>query len=324
MHTSNKDIDINNNDHNLFICSKPLQLLNVLNIVQNSDIKSDSNILFIVEKFDLKKNEITIKDNLEAFFSDIKILAEYEHIPSILDFKVNKMFIDSDFGANRYIIKKISAKSNIVYEEGYGTYRHNYIDSLILKIKYKIKKLSTYIGGCDLTDEIIVYYPDLYIFSHHLINSKKVKHFQLPFIQNLENNCKLYKRMFGFDDSFNELFGNVLVIAETYGFDESNLDYNKVNLNIYNQIILKTHPNNYNKIEYNFGKDIDCKIIDNDIPIEFIIYELFKEGLNVTLLHTGSSSILHLHEHLAQSIDLLSVNDPYKIEYDCLMQYQIK
>jgi hypothetical protein len=248
-------------------------------------------------------------------------LDEYDDIPSIINYPVDKLFIDSDFGANKYIIKRISAKINIVYEEGFGTYRHKYLDSNILNIKYRLKNLATFIGGCSLTDEVIVYFPELYMFSHNIKKKNNVKRFKLSFIENLSKNSKLFKKMFHFNYNYNDLDSNVLLIAGTWGFDESMIDYNKVDLSQFDQIILKSHPNNYEETKYNF--DFDYKIINNSIPIEFIIHDLFNKKLKTTLLHTASSAILYIYNYLDSSIDLLSDSDPFKMEYDLLNKYKL-
>jgi hypothetical protein len=320
IHTSNKDIDINKNDYNLFICSKPIQLLNVLNIVQNSDIISDSNILFIVRIFDTEKYKVNILKNLKKYFFEIIFIDTYDCIPSVIDFKVNNLFIDSDFGAIKYLIENISANTNIVYEEGYGTYRHNYIKGIILILKYRTKGLATFIGGCDKTNEVFVYSPEMYIRSHNIKSKKYISPFQVSFIQNLKNNHKLFKNMFDYEITISQLSGKVLLIAGTYDFDESNIDYEKVILSSFDHIFFKPHPTNSEKIRYNFDKGIPMTVIDSDIPIEFIIYDLNNMGVKITLLHTGSSAGLYLHDYITESIDLLKPYDPFRMEYDKLLK----
>jgi hypothetical protein len=302
------------NKYDLFVCSKPLQLLNILNIIQNNN--SYQSKLIIVEKFKTKSFQEAMEKNLKKFFSEVIFLEEYYNIPLEINFSVDRLFIDSDFGANKYIIEKIKASKNLVYEEGYGIYRHNYIDSIILKIKYRLKNLSTYIGNCNITDKVIVYRPDVYTLSHKLKSDKKVSSFNISFYENLVFNFDLFREIFNYTGLVENMKGKILLIAETWGFDEFNIVFSQKDLNSYDHIFVKSHPNNYENIKYEFLSSIEHTRIDNPIPIEFIIYELYNMNIETTLIHAGSSSILYMNKFLHKSIDLLSDKDNFKKDYD--------
>jgi len=302
----------------IYVCSKPLQLLNILNIVQSDFTETICRVLCVIEIFSVNQ---FVRERVLAhygcLFKEIIFLSSYEDILLLnKKYNIDKLYIDSDFGTNKHLIKSVNANWNIVYEEGYGTYRHLYIEDLFLRIKYKLKRLSTFIGGCTLTNQVILYRPEVYKLSHkNKVNSDLVK-FTMTFYETLLANWKPFIDIFQYIPSTISSAHNVLLIAGTNSHSDFDVKMLKlIQSYSFDYVILKAHPHLNNNVTYDIGLTVNLTI-ESPIPIEFVIYDLYTKGMKVILLHSSSSAAIYMSDCIFKSIDIISQQNSFKKEYD--------
>ena len=201
---------------NVFVSSKPLQFLNVKNIVDNGSYKDK--ILIIIghfkdyESFALKLNEI------DKTWDSIKVFkTRRSAYLSLFGSKITNLFLDRDQGLDYFFLRFLNFQKLIIYEEGYGTY--NYAPVVVNQLT-KFKSIvigflgsNKNIGQSKLCDEILVYFPDLY--QKYNGNGKKVLAFNKNFIENLRDNYRLFESLFPGSKSYNNVLNKKILFYIT-------------------------------------------------------------------------------------------------------------
>jgi hypothetical protein len=296
--------------HNLYYCTKPFQFLSILNIVQNKIEKNSIEHLFICKKFSIDglfQEKITT--HYGKYFDSITFVDEGFQIFDYIDYKVDTLFTHSDVGEEGVFIRKVSPVYCYIYEEGSATYIKTFCNTFYSKLNAFLRKKSCYIGGLNCVTGVIVYYPEAYINFHG--ERKKIVKFPTNFMSNLNKNSDQFYDIFDFNSLKISNKSCCLIILGESGMDGLNqIDYKK-----YDEIFIKNHPHFLSKEKLSFFGDV----IDSQIPVEFIILDLYKQGVLVDLYHFTSSAVIYVNDMVYNETDL-SIESNFKIQYKKILR----
>lgn len=296
--------------HNLYYCTKPFQFLSILNIVQNKFEKNSIDHLFICKKFltnDLLQKKIIF--HYGEYFDSITFVDEGLQIFNYIDYKVNIFYTHSDVGEEAVFIRKVSPVYCYIYEEGSATYIKTFCNTFYSKLNAFLRKKSCYIGGLNCVTGVILYYPEAYINLHG--ERKKIVKFPIDFLSNLNNNYEQFYDIFEYKPLKNLNKSCCLIILGGIEINDLNvIDYKK-----YDEIFIKQHPHFESGENLNFFGEV----IDSQIPVEFIIFELYKQGVAIDLYHGDSSAAIYSNDMVYNEINL-SKDSNFKIQYKKILR----
>jgi hypothetical protein len=282
---------------NIYICSKPLQYINLTNIDKSFNCL---NILFIENNF----------INAESFY---KIVVEYDKtwdkiffinngwiglITHLIQFKIEKIFYYLDC----YLVPSILFNCLIfrelyIYDEGLGTYTHIMHEQTFFK-----KIINRYLGVPSKpgfhrkVNGIYVYAPKFYlsINENYLIN-RTINSFNLTFQENLKRYAKLFEVPIKREIEFIYNINNKKI---GFYIASWNIDYDfleSINFDIYDNFYIKTHPHNkkINTKLYDFKK---ISVIHSSILVEVILQILLDNENEIDVFHYDSSSMIYFSQ----------------------------
>lgn len=296
--------------HNIYYCTKPFQLLSILNIVQNKIEKDSIEHLFICKIFftDVLFQE-KVTSHYRRYFETIIFVDEGFQIFDYIDYKVNILYTHSDVGEEGLFIRKISPMYCYIYEEGSATYIKTFCNTIYTKLNAFLRQKSCYIGGLNCVTGVVVYYPDAYINLHG--ERKKIVKFPIDFISNLNKNYEQFYDIFNYRSLKITNKSCCLIILGELGINGLNpIDYKK-----YDVIFIKNHPKFSSGEKLNFFGEF----IDSQIPVEFIILDLYKQGVAINLYHYNSSVVIYANDMLYNKVDL-SIDSNFKIQYEKILR----
>lgn len=304
---------------NVFICSKPLQFLNIKNIVNNE--RYNNKLLIIIDNF---KSAKTFKDKIlieDKSWDNIRFFKSRRAAYLYLIFvKIDSLFLDFDAGFDYFFLNFIRYNNFIVYEEGYGTYNPNYstinnsnfIKSLLIKKLGSKKSL----GESKLTKEIYVYKSVIYKKLKPQ-STKKIHSFKKSFENNLLENKELFEKIYS---PFNELENlsnkNISIYLTSWEINTSILKKMREQIEPQDYIFIKPHPNIRN-INNHYLKSFT--VIEDSIPIEFILILLLENNNRITIYHECSSSLIYLLKYK----NLVSLNMVHNKSSSTYLDYKL-
>jgi hypothetical protein len=301
------------NKKDVFVVTKPLQYVNVLNIISESQ-----RVILVVDTFINSKDFFSKIENNSSYWSQFFYFETMAHLFRWLiknKKQFNTLFIDSDLNYRTEFFKL--KKLNItVYEEGLGMYRkrqvlprRKFIGGIYLKllslIGYKNKR-----GGGKYTRNIIAYYPSFYK-SYHNENTKKIFSFKKPFLEHLEQcaNINVFSHNIDLKPYRDK---TVLLYISSWEIDEEELNYIKsINCDIK---ILKPHPH-IKKGVVNYFFDL---VFPGQIPVEFLIYKLIKLSKKLIIVSKYSTSTIYFHNY--SNVEIINL-DIKPIPYNDIESY---
>jgi len=284
----------------VYIVTKPIQYINVLNIESNHKkvllfVDSFINAKVIFEK--IKKRNF-YWDELH-FFENIDVTFNW-----LIENKKNfdTLYIDSDVNHR----KEFSLLRNLnitVYEEGVGTYRKNQykprrkvLGSLFL-LFLKIRGYKNRRGGNKYTQNIIVYFPDFY--KNYLNENKKnVIGFRKPFIEHLKS-CEeidIFNQNINFSDLHNK---NVLLYITDWEIDEKEMSI--IKSTSCEMKIIKPHPH-LKQVSNQDGFDMSIK---GDMLAEILILRLIEVVSSLVIVSKYSTATIYFLNH--PKIEIINV-----------------
>jgi hypothetical protein len=301
-----------------YLCSSPIQALNVLNLAL--DDHAYRKILVYVDPFDRFKRfcealrEIDLITDVYIFESE-KVAFEW-----LMDFEVrlSKLYIDSDINKAKYLYALRHADI-WVYEEGIGTYRpqHFFPRTFLGKVYRQCLSIFGYRnfrGGDRYCKGVVVHNPAYY--KDHIYGRKLVRKFPLNFLEAIDRFSTL--KAFSFDMVYPELMNAevALVIGDWHGFGTMIAD-----ANLEHEIVLiKAHP----KAQVIFTFNDSQLSIPQEIPVEFVIRQLLTRGCMVSIYSFRSSAAFYFEvegtvRHYKYSPDDTEYNLSYCSVYDGLL-----
>lgn len=282
-------------NRSVVVVSKPLQYFNATNI----EI-SGRKVCLIVNNF---SNAKTIFNNIKThslywdevfFFETLKNAYKW-----VLDNKkdIDNLFIDSDYGAKKYVIlDNIRNVDIFVYEEGIGNYRKKLrernVKGYFKENFYRIVGHKDYLGGYKYTKGIYLYDKNHFLDVHPHCQ-KKLYDFKVPFLEHLD---MFQDKDIFFDENAQYIISKVRNKKVLLYLTSWNIysDIDNV-LNGYPDYvkIVKPHPHIKNFDKSFVGFDY---IIGGSNLIEIFINNLLKISEEVVILHHGTSSLMYFSD----------------------------
>lgn len=285
----------------MYVCSKPLQYFNVINLPKD---KIQKNILIIEDKF---------KDAQEFFAHVVKFDKSWNEILFIKDrskilwfclfkYKINNFYYYLDFMLKASsLLYIVPCKHLFIYEEGIGAYRTDiFKNTATYRIKIrKLLGLSEYPGFHPRSEGIYVYDKERYlkIFSKFRDETKlKPLVFNMPFQKMINDNVDLALKIFDFNPDI-ILSGitnkKVFVYLTTWPLYENVL--RDINMTKYDYCIIKPHPH-IRELDFpDWWKNDKTIIIESVILAEFLIKILIDRNNLLDIYHHNSSAAMYLN-----------------------------
>lgn len=289
-------------ENSYYLVTKPLQYFNCTNIED-----TNNRFCLIVNNFD---NARIICDQLKEkskIWKDILFFQTYSEAFRWIannKSKINKLFIDSDYGIYRYnMLAKLKNVSIYVYEEGIGNYRYlknNFRHALLSTLYSIFLGNKNYLGGSKYINGIYLYD----IEKHKKCfpgNSKKLFSFKNSFNDHLT----LFEESdVFFPEEVKEGLSifkgkKVMLYLSSYNISQDAVDILKNNGNSFIKLI-KPHPHlkDFDSDDSNFDK-----IIPSSVMAELLIAHLCTICEKVVVIHENSTALLYISfENLAEII----------------------
>lgn len=301
---------------NVFIVSRPIQYINVLNIPL---IDECENVLFIINSFE-GAHDLLDFCKKDCLWADVRMFADtYKALEYVILCKPNKckLFTYSDYGLKLHsYFRKLRKADLYLYEEGLATYipsfsKWDIFKSVLFKVCNMSFRANANIGGYPYLRGIFV--SNVVLYKTLKPNNKvPVMQFKMNLSNHLIQNQERC-RIFVFDDVEIYKNPNVLLYVSDWEYDDRIKDICSKYHNYYK--ILKPHPHLDRNSLYDSLFDY---VINGQFIVEPIIAKLLTHCKNVVIVHNSSSAILQfVGMNNWENINLSSHNDGIsKIVYD--------
>ena len=273
----------------VYICTKPLQYFNCLNLSATVDRNKSKLTLILIPNFSNSEYVISKIKKLDKSWDDIK---EFDTKEKAIFFlkknQVEEVYVDNDLHSEGALLGKLGTNVDFyVYEEGVGSYRrfisnvtNSKIKNALIYILGKAKIFNSIHGAGKYTKGIFLYNKKAYDFIHPAL-SYKSKEFFRDFISNYENNRDILDEIFEIKKINLPSRKKVAVFLTS---NNRNIDFeteflNNVHVNDYELTIFKSHPN----VSDLYGH-LNC-VATQSILAEFIILKLLADSNQVTIYH---------------------------------------
>lgn len=282
----------------IYICSKPLQYLNICNIPMS---ETYCKVLIICDTF-YKAKEFS--DNIRIYerqWDKVVLSKSRSWVFTVLRYRVNSLFfgVDSTIVGLLRFVKRFKF---YLYEEGAGTYNQ-------LKIQDKYRFLTGILGTGEIMGRskylngVYVYFPNYYI--SQIQPSCPVLSFMFSNRDIIKQKVDDYLRFYGFDadkEAFlNIKHSNILLYITDWEFQTSTIDEMVKQKENYDFLFIKPHP-------HIKGESIPVikgiEILYTNIVVEMIIQVWLNGSNKVTVYHQDSTAIIPF----GKDINAINVN----------------
>lgn len=280
----------------LYICSKPLQYLNICGIPsKNTNYK----ILIICDAF-YKSSEFS--ENIRKFenqWNKVILVKGYNWFFYVLKYNVENLYygLDSTIVGLAFFIKHFNF---FLYEEGAGSYR-----KLHIQTKYRIIAdlfgTGYVMGTSKYLKGIYVYYPDYY---QKKINPLcPVLKFEMPYRSMIKKYSKQFLRLYNYDITNEEFLAikdsKILLYITDWNIQKSTIEMMIQNISKFDYLFIKPHP--HIKVE-TLPNISGIQLLYTTIIVEVIIDIWLQNGNSVTVYHQDSTAVTPFGN------DIISVN----------------
>lgn len=295
----------------VFICSKPLQYLNICNIPTSY---SNNKILIICDAF-YKAQEFAnnIRKN-EKQWNKVIFTKGYNWFFHVLRYKVNNLYygLDSTIIGVLHYIKRFNF---YLYEEGAGSYRFLQIQN---KYKYLARFLGTggIMGQSKYLKKIFVYHPNYYVSQIH--PSCPVSTFNISYREMIKQNSSNFINLYNFNEneaSFLKITNSkILLYITDWEYQTSTIRIMQEQISNYDYLFVKPHPH----IKENILSSIEgINIIYTSLVVEVILDVWLKGNNSITVYHQDSTAIIPF----GKEIDTINVNINSDLNYRKIIEH---
>lgn len=275
----------------VYICSKPLQFFNIKNIGEIEGM-SRKKVLIIDPRFSNGKSFVELLRRYDNDWDEIISMNGQNHYYDyIKSHKINYLFVENDasFKMTMYMCyAKLFKRVNklFVFEEGIGTYRNDLHRGLD-KVVRNVIGVGSHYGASFFSDNVILYEPGLY---NKKFNSKKAIPFANTFVEGLKKNDVLLSMVCDRVPSELEMKNKKILMYISNHTIDNNIILKMVDeKNKYDFICVKPHPHITKFDDIPDG----IFVVKTNILVEFIIYNMLKNGNNLTVWHQASTSLVY-------------------------------
>lgn len=289
-------------NRNVFICTRPLQYLNLKGIV-NDDLTKNYNILFVFANFNQGVEFTNYIIQYEKCWNEVHFInSKLDLLKRVFLLKISNLYLSNDVGYN-YLVSLFSFSKNIfVYEEGWATYmttkEKSNIRVVIQKLIYRLIGSGNHIGNSILTKGVFVYNPTLFKRNFPKYR-KQIDTFYNDFIKRIEKEQFFFNELYNYKSEIDFSNKNVLIYATGWNIDHNVIDQIDLIKSQYDVLLLKLHPHikNPNIASENF------QILKQNVMLEFYLQGLLKNNNRITVYHDNSFSVLHF----ANDIEVINI-----------------
>ena len=296
----------------IYICSKPLQYLNICNTPMHGDNKK---ILIICDAF-YKSYEFS--QNIRKYekqWDRVFLVSGRKWVFPVLKYKVDKLFfgLDSTIVGILHLIKKFKF---YLYEEGAGIYNSG---NVRIQKKYRLlaKLLGTgeVIGKSKYLEGIYVYYPSFYISK--IQPSCPVHSFKMPYRDVIKQNVNRFLKLYDFDAN-RETFLNIkdskiLLYLTDWEYQTSTIERMKKEKHNYDYLFIKPHP--HIRIE-NIPVIEGVEVLYTTLVVEMIIQVWIENNNEITVYHQDSTAVTPF----GNEINSINVSETNNTEYHKIIE----
>ena len=269
----------------IYICSKPLQYLNICNIPNCSTNKK----ILIVQNAFYKAAEFSNNIRLtEKQWDKVYIVNGYNWFFYVLRYRVENLYfgLDTTIVGIVHFIKRFNF---FLYEEGAGIYRQLQIQS-----KYKaiagIIGTNTVMGRSNYISKIYVYYPDYY--KTQVLPSCQVLPFKHSCREIIKEYANKFMRLCGVyinkEFYLNIKNSNILLYITDWEYQASTIKMMEDHKKDFDFLFIKPHP--HIKSE-NMPKIDGVNVIYTNLVVEMIIEIWLQNNNSITVYHQDSTAI---------------------------------
>ncbi|MBD0399847.1 hypothetical protein [Flammeovirga sp. EKP202] len=308
----------------IYIFSKPLQYLNIKNLVSKK-INNTDELIIIGNFFNAKLYYNKIKE-YDSYWNSITFFeSRRSAYISLINKKIRFLYLDRDHGIDYFFLKFLSFEKLRVYEEGYGTYRPTQkVDGFRSQFKEFIVNLfgsGRGIGQSPLCSQLIVYYPNFYAKENNQLGyTAELVNFDSSFEENLLKNRILFDKIFSTDSYIKSIKNKkVFFYATTWTIDYTIIQTIVSQMRNGDIFIIKPHPHIKEHLDFDSS---DIYILNTPNLLEFILIELKSNNNDITVYHQNSTSMAYL-----QSINSINIptsnlvqNEDYSRFYNFLRE----
>ena len=274
---------------NIFICSKPLQILVSLQLSRDKN----NSLLFIINKFN-SAEEISESQELRTQFERVELIANYKHaLISAAKLKPHSIYIDNDLGLKLYlyffIIKIWSPKTKVfVYEEGIGTYRQDMVRTGLKSHLYQTFGVGCNFGGSIFTHKIFVFNKEKYTNKFPQLYKKTIQIKQsLP--EWLKSNEDVVRKIFCKD--YAPPLGDKNLDAYVYLTDWEIQSQTITQFESLRDSFIKPHPHISEQRISKLKFKSKSQWVPAYVPAEILIIDLASRYKTVHIKHNNSSAV---------------------------------
>ena len=299
----------------IYICSKPLQYLNICNIPSLDG--NNKKILIICNTF--YKASI-FADNIREYekqWDKVVLVSGRNWAFHVIRYRVEKLFlgIDSTLVGVLHFVKRFKF---YLYEEGAGIYNSN---SNFLRIQDKYLLLARILGTGEIMGKshylqgIFVYYPDYYISRIH--PSCPVFSFVYSYRAMIKQKVRSFLSLYNLDVNnepfFNIYNSKILLYITDWEFDLSIINRMEEEKDNYDYLFIKPHPHIL-KESIPIVKGIN--VLYTSLIVEIIIHIWLERGNKVTVYHQDSTAIIPF----GNEINSINLNESIDSEYHQIIE----
>ncbi len=310
---------------NYFVIDKPIQIINVINIIKTEKFIQNKNKLFIIKNF--KNHELFLDStkNKKKYFIEEKIVDEFSNI-KLEDSEINLFIPRTYSNKNKYYLSNKTIESIFLYDEGIGSYQNrvevqNYIPhkrfksfkllinsfryfrfifSIIL-VRLSLKHLFhfKYFYGLKKYKFDLKKFKGYYLYKPNSFKIKNPKYkfdifkFKYSFIEILNDNFQYFEC---FEDEdylrIKKIVKNkiLLILPDWYVNEEKVIEIIQRNKSSFDVIFFKPHTNDLFKQSIsNQLKTLISNVINSSLPAEIIINQFIKNNNKVVVYHDNSA-----------------------------------
>ena len=283
----------------LFVCTKPLQYLNVLNIPLSDN--GNMKILAIVQSFyksaEFSENVCRVDSHWDKV---IPFDTVYRVFWFILWHRVRNLYISSDNGTAIGVLYHLKHFNLYMVEEGAATYLDIYMKkSKIRTVLDKCLGVSACWGHSVFLKGVYVYYPKLYKIKKNV--SYDVLPFVCSFMETIRSKSDFFLKISSSDDlSFLQVKDSkILVYVTDWEINEDVKSRMVEEMGNYDKVYIKPHPHIKSDTITN---PEGIELIRTNLMMEFVFCKWLDNNNKITVYHEGSSAIFYYNSQF-ESVD---------------------
>lgn len=289
-----------------FICSKPFQLVSILNLPYDFQDKSTKRLLFILNHF---PGADEVADKLPGVFSywdEVFVIQERDELTQYLkQHKVTKLYADIDTGKVAYLWS-LAVKEVNVYEEGTQNYRSirkdwgkHHFTHPVRQVFTSILGWGAFIGSNRKTKNIFVYNPRYFETKALKPLQRKVRPLKKKLYNFLEENSEALNKLFPIPQQLQAIKNEKVAIYITaHWLNEEIIQKLKEDAHLYDRVLMKIHPQipfKYPELLSEVEK-LSFEVIHENFLAEIMFMTLLRNGNTITIFHESSTACLYLKE----------------------------